>query len=68
MSVGEVDSNLGTAERLDEVAHLLALGYLRLRERQRANHPNQLSKLGLDFSGHQRMCVENHDAHGESER
>jgi hypothetical protein len=68
MSVGAVDSNLGTEERLDEVAHLLALGYLRHRERQRANHPNQLSKLGLDFSGHQRMCVENHDAHGESKR
>jgi len=68
MSVGAPDANLGTEERLDEVAHLLALGYLRLRERQRANHPNQLSKLGLDFSDYQRMCVANSDAHGESER
>lgn len=68
MLVGEVDSNLGAEERLNEVARLLALGYLRHRERQRANHPNQLSKLGLDFSAHQRMCVENSDTHGESQR
>jgi hypothetical protein len=68
MSVGAIDASLSTEERLNEVAHLLALGYLRFRERQRANYPNQLSKLGLDFSGHQRMCVENHDAHGESKR
>lgn len=56
------------AERLDEVAHLLALGYLRFRERQRANHPNQLRKLEVDFSDHQWMCVGNADARGESER
>ena len=68
MSVGAPDANLGSQERLDEVARLLALGYLRMRERQRKTHPNPLSKLGLDFSGHQRMCVENNDAHGESKR
>jgi len=68
MSDGAPDANLGAEERLDEVARLLALGYLRLRERRRASHPNQLSKLGLDFSGHQRMCVENSDARGEPER
>ena len=39
MSVGAPDANLGAEERLNEVARLLALGYLRLRERQRANHP-----------------------------
>lgn len=68
MSVGAPEANLGAEERLNEVARLLALGYLRHRERQRANNPNQLSKLGLDFSGHQRMCVENNDAHEESKR
>jgi hypothetical protein len=40
------------SERLDEVARLLALGYLRLRARrqaEKANEPNQLSEFGLDF-------------------
>jgi hypothetical protein len=39
-------------ERLDEVARLLALGYLRLRARrqqQKTNEPNRLSRFGLDF-------------------
>ena len=39
-------------ERLDEVARLLALGYLRLRARraeQKANRPNPLREFGLDF-------------------
>jgi hypothetical protein len=38
--------------RLDEVARLLALGYLRLRARRRAekvNDPNHLRKFGVDF-------------------
>jgi hypothetical protein len=42
------------AERLDEVARLLAVGYLRLRARRRAekaNDPNQLRNFGLDFRG-----------------
>lgn len=34
MSVGAPEPNLGTEERLNEVARLLALGYLRMRERQ----------------------------------
>jgi hypothetical protein len=41
-----------SAERLDEVARLLALGYLRLRARRqagKANEPNHLSEFGLDF-------------------
>ena len=40
-------------ERLDEVARLLALGYLRLRARRRAekaNDPNHLREFGLDFA------------------
>ena len=68
MTVGTLDANLGTEERLNEVARLLALGYLRLRERQRANHSDQLRKLGVDFPGHQWMCVANADARGESRR
>ena len=42
-----------SAERLDEVARLLALGYLRLRARRRAekaNEPNHLRGFGLDFA------------------
>jgi hypothetical protein len=42
-----------SAERLDEVARLLALGYLRLRARrqaEKANEPNHLSEFGLDFA------------------
>ena len=45
-------SRMGAAHRLDEVARLLALGYLRLRARRRAertNEPNQSSEFGLDF-------------------
>lgn len=66
MAASTIDSNLGTEERLNEVARLLALGYLRFRERQRANHPDQLRKLGVDFSDYQWMCVANADARGES--
>ena len=43
-----------SAERLDEVARLLALGYLRLRARrdaEKANDPNHLRNFGLDFGG-----------------
>ena len=43
------------AEHLDEVARLLALGFLRLRARRqrekKANNPNHLSRFGLDFRG-----------------
>ena len=43
---------ISPAERLDEVARLLALGFLRLRARRRAeeaSEPNRLSGFGLDF-------------------
>jgi hypothetical protein len=43
---------MSSAERLDEVARLLALGYLRLRtrrQREKDNDPNHLRKFGLDF-------------------
>jgi hypothetical protein len=47
------------AERLDEVARLLALGYLRLRARrqaEKARQPKQLSGFGLDFCGDGSVC------------
>jgi hypothetical protein len=43
-----------SSERLDQVARLLALGYLRLRARRRAEKshgPNHLRSFGLDFRG-----------------
>jgi hypothetical protein len=46
-------------ERLDEVARLLALGYLRLRARRRAekaNEPNHLRGFGLDFDAEGSVC------------
>jgi hypothetical protein len=57
--------HLTAAERLDEVARLLALGILRLRARRRAekaNDPNQLRRLGLDFPAE--GSVGDIDAHG----
>jgi hypothetical protein len=45
---------ISPAERLDEVARLLALGFLRLRGRRRAekiSEPNRLRGFGLDFRG-----------------
>ena len=47
------------AERLDEVARLLALGYLRLRARrqaEKANDPNHLREFGLDFGAEGSVC------------
>ena len=45
---------ISPAERLDEVARLLALGFLRLRarhQREKATEPNHLRGFGLDFRG-----------------
>ena len=53
-----------SSERLDEVARLLALGYLRLRARldaEKANDPNHLSEFGLDFATERSVC--NTDTH-----
>jgi hypothetical protein len=50
---------MSAAERLDEVARLLALGYLRLRARRRAesaNGPNHLRSSGLDFAAEGSVC------------
>ena len=57
------------AERLDEVARLLPLGYLRLRarrQRKKANDPNHLREFGLDFGGE--GSVMDTDAHADRER
>jgi hypothetical protein len=57
------------AERLDEVARLLALGYLRLRARRQAgkpNDPNHFSRFGLDFAAEGSVC--DTDTHADRER
>ena len=57
------------AERLDAVAHLLALGYLRLRARrqaEKANDPTRLREFGLDFAAEGSVC--DTDAHADRER
>src|SRR5918994_6076279 len=44
---------LSPAERLDEIARLLALGFLRLRARRserKASDPNHFREFGLDFA------------------
>ena len=56
-------------ERLDEVARLLALGYLRLRTRRQAekpNEPNHLSGFGLDFAAEGSVC--DTDTHAQRRR
>ena len=61
--------HLTSAERLDEVARLLALGYLRLRARRQAeksNEPNHLSEFGLDFGAEGSVC--DTDAHDQRRR
>jgi hypothetical protein len=60
---------LRSPERLDEVARLLALGYLRLRARrqaEKANDPNHLREFGLDFCGE--GSVSDTDTHADRER
>jgi hypothetical protein len=50
---------LSSAERLDEVARLLALGLLRLYARRRAekaSEPNLLREFGLDFPAEGSVC------------
>jgi hypothetical protein len=58
-----------SAERLDEVARLLALGYLRLRARrqgEKVNEPNHLREFGLDFTAEGSVC--DTDTHADRER
>jgi hypothetical protein len=59
---------MSPAERLDEVARLLALGFLRLRarrQREKANDPNDLREFGLDFAAERSVC--DTDAHADRE-
>ena len=61
--------HLTPAERLDEVARLLALGFLRLRARQaeqKANDPNHLRNFGLDVASER--SVSDTDAHDQRRR
>ena len=61
-------SPMTAEERLDEVARLLALGFLRLRARhqaKKASDPNQLSSFGLDFVAEGSVC--DTDAHADRE-
>ena len=60
---------MSPAERLDEVARLLALGYLRLRARRNAEkskEPNHLREFGLDFATEGSVC--DTDTHADRER
>jgi hypothetical protein len=61
---------MAPAERLDEVARLLALGYLRLHARRQAraatNDPNRLRRFGLDCRAEGSVCVT--DTHADRER
>jgi hypothetical protein len=69
MPNGFRSDQLSTAERLDEVARLLALGYLRLRARRQSrktNDPNHLEEFGLDFGGDGSVC--DTDTHANRER
>jgi hypothetical protein len=69
MPTGFYSYQMSSTDRLDEVARLLALGYLRLRARrqaEKANRPNHLRELGLDFSAEGSVC--DTDAHADRER
>ena len=59
---------MSPTERLDEVARLLALGFLRLRARreQKRNDPNHLARFELDFGGE--GSVFDTDTHANRER
>jgi hypothetical protein len=66
MPNGFRSDQLSSAERLDEVARLLALGFLRLRARRQAekpNDPNHVREFGLDFGAEGSVC--DTDAHAE---
>jgi hypothetical protein len=70
MSTPGLHADLMTAdERFNEVARLLALGFLRLRarrQREKANEPNHLREFGLDFAAEGDVC--DTDTHADRER
>ena len=60
-------NRMTAAERLDELAAILAAGILRLRTRNHKtrNDPNRLRAFGLDFSGAESVSGFEPDDHGE---
>jgi hypothetical protein len=69
MPNGFHSDQMSPTERLDEVARLLALGYLRLRARRQAkksNEPNHLREFELDFAAEGSVC--DTDSHADRER
>jgi hypothetical protein len=68
MPNGFRSATMSPTDRLDEVARLLALGYLRLRARRNAektNNPNHLREFGLDFAAEGSVC--DTDTHADRE-
>ena len=58
-------NGMAVGERLDEVARLLALGFLRLRARrqaEKAREPNHLREFGLDFAAERSVSDTDPDA------
>ena len=53
-------------ERLDEVADILAVGLLRLRERHSSSNSNDLREVCLDFNANQSMHGQSLNGHGEN--
>jgi hypothetical protein len=54
-----LSDHITPAERLDEVARLLALGFLRLRARRqqlKTHDPNHVREFGLDFAAEGSGC------------
>jgi hypothetical protein len=69
MPNGFRSAHMSHTERLDEMAHLLALGYLRLRARcqtEKTNDPNHLREFALDFVAEGSVC--DTDTHADRER
>ena len=66
---GSYPNRMTRDERLDEVARLLALGFLRLRARrqeEKGNDPNHLRESRLDFRAEGSVC--DTDTHAGRER
>ncbi|MBC8270022.1 MAG: hypothetical protein H8E36_14860 [Rhodospirillaceae bacterium] len=57
--------HMNAAERLDEVADILAAGVLRLRNRKLTNKSNEMRDVSLDFTATQSMHGHDINDHGE---
>jgi hypothetical protein len=58
---------MSAAERLDEIAEILAAGLMRLRERQSSHLSGHDGESSLDCSASQRGHAEALEAHGGSD-